>query len=104
MGIAPKKVLAVLACAVLASAWADRFDGVVRGEGAVDPEGYVPVLVANGELAMPVDWNFGVRRTKSRQYSQGIYLEGRRVSHPKRELSMAVSDRFPSGANKDFLC
>ncbi len=87
MGNALKKVLVVSACALAAVfAWADRFDGVVRGKGAADPEGYAPVLVANGELAMPIDWNFGVRRDKCRQYSQGIYLEGRRVSHPKREL------------------
>ena len=67
-------------------AFATQYDGVVKGTGASVPEGYVPPLAANGELAMTVDWPFGVRAKHIRQYSQGIYLEGRRVSHPQREL------------------
>lgn len=58
----------------------------VCGTGADEPAGYVPPLVANGELAMPVDWTFGSRPKPVSQYSQGIFLEGRRVSHPNREL------------------
>ena len=65
---------------------ADKFDGIVSGRGDEEPAGYMPVLVANGELAMTVDRTFGVRDSQIPQYSQGIFLEGRRVSHPRREL------------------
>ncbi len=46
----------------------------------------MPPLVANGELAMTVDASFGVRDAKSspHEYSQGIFLAGRRVVHPQR--------------------
>ena len=67
-------------------ACATPYDGVVTGAGASYPAGYVPPLLANGELAMTVDASFGVRDKHIRQYSQGVYLEGRRVGHPKREL------------------
>lgn len=77
----------LLASALMAgAALATPFDGVVQGTGASEPAGYVPPLVANGELAMTVDWPFGVRAKHISQYSQGVYLEGRRVSHPCREL------------------
>ena len=78
----------VLAAATLVSlvVRADKFDGVVSGRGDAEPAGYVPVLVANGELAMTVDRSFGVRARQIPQYSQGVFLEGRRVSHPRREL------------------
>ena len=46
---------------VTAVAFASRHDGVVSGSGDGEPAGYVPVLVANGELAMTVDRTFGVR-------------------------------------------
>jgi len=71
---------------VVSAAWAEKFDGVVSGRGDETPADYMPVLVANGELAMPVDRTFGVRAKTMHQYSQGIFLEGRRVSHPRREL------------------
>jgi len=61
-------------------------NGVVAGTGDADPQGYVPVLVANGELAMTVDRSFGVKGVRTPHFSQGIFLEGRRVGHPEREL------------------
>lgn len=76
----------VCAIMVAAPAVATRIDGIVSGEGTADPVGYVPVLVANGELAMTVDKSFGIRSKDLPQYSQGIFLEGRRVGQPDREL------------------
>ena len=67
-------------------AYASRHDGVVSRSRDGEPAGYVPVLVANGELAMTVDRTFGIRAEDLPQYSQGVFLAGRRVSHPKREL------------------
>ena len=58
----------------------------VSGAGDAVPQGYVPPLVANGELAMTVDRTFAVKDVPGGIYSQGVFLEGRRVSHPKREL------------------
>ena len=71
---------------LVAVACASPYDGVVKGAGTSYPAGYMPPLLANGELAMTVDASFGVRAKHIRQYSQGVYLEGRRVSHPRREL------------------
>ena len=76
----------VCGCLVAMVACATPYDGVVTGAGESYPAGYMPPLLANGELAMTVDALFGVRDKHIRQYSQGIYLEGRRVGHPKREL------------------
>ena len=59
---------------------------LVSGKGGERPSGYVPPLVANGELSMTVDRDFAVRSVPSGAYSQGIFLAGRRVSHPRREL------------------
>ena len=81
-----KSFLAAVAAVVAPFAGASQLDGIVTGAGDADPAGYVPVLVANGELAMTVDRTFGVRAKGVPQYSQGIFLEGRRVSHPRREL------------------
>ena len=81
-----RSLLAVATVAMVSWAGASQLDGAVAGVGDVEPQGYVPVLVANGELAMTVDRTFGVRAKHLRQYSQGIYLEGRRVGHPNREL------------------
>lgn len=81
------KGLVVLGLSLFVSTlWADSGEAVVSGTGARDPAGYVPVLVANGELAMTVDKSFGIRAKSPPQYSQGIYWEGRRQSHPRREL------------------
>ena len=86
-------LLAALVASLSAAADSDALSLVgtwvpqtVRGIGADEPAGSVPPLVANGELAMPVDWTFGSRPKPVSQYSQGIFLEGRRVSHPNREL------------------
>ena len=81
-----RSIVLSVALGVTAVAFASRHDGVVSGRGDSVPAGYVPVLVANGELAMTVDRTFGVRAKDIPQYSQGVFLAGRRVSHPKREL------------------
>lgn len=78
-----KAVVILLLGLSVVSAWGE---GIVCAEGTVTPAGYVPVLVANGELAMTVDKTFGVKVNGNGQYSQGLFLEGRRVSHPNREL------------------
>ena len=82
-----KKLCLLMLGLVCLSAFCENDDArSVCGEGAAEPAGYVPVLVANGELAMTVDKTFGVRAKNLPQYSQGVYLEGRRVGHPNREL------------------
>ena len=58
-------------------AYASRHDGVVSRSRDGEPAGYVPVLVANGELAMTVDRTFGIRAEDLPQYSQGVFLAGR---------------------------
>ena len=63
-----------------------RYDGIVRCEGASVCKGYTPPLLMNGELAMTVDRTFAVLPNKARQYSQGIFLQGRRFGNPRREL------------------
>lgn len=63
-----------------------RYDGVLRVEGADDCTGYVPPLLMNGELAMTVDRSFAVLPQKDKHYSRGLFLEGRRVGNPRREL------------------
>lgn len=59
---------------------------IISGKGEACPPGYVPPLLANGELSMTVDRTFAVRDKRENAYSEGIFLEGRRVSHPRREL------------------
>ena len=88
IGAVRKRMVAMMSIAVGAAgvAVASQHDGVVRGTGDAEPAGYVPVLVANGELAMTVDRTFGVRAKSLPTYSQGVFLAGRRMSHPKREL------------------
>ncbi|MBR1588649.1 MAG: hypothetical protein IJ658_10030, partial [Kiritimatiellae bacterium] len=69
------KRLSTCVCGCLAAlACASPYDGEVKGAGASYPTGYVPPLLANGELAMTVDASFGVRDRHMRQYSQGVYL------------------------------
>ena len=63
-----------------------RYDGVVRNESADDCQGYLPPLLMNGELAMTVDRTFAVLPQRDGNYSRGIFLEGRRVGNPRREL------------------
>jgi len=63
-----------------------RYDGIVRNEGAGGCQGYLPPLLMNGELAMTVDRTFAVLPHRDGHYSRGIFLEGRRVGNPKREL------------------
>ena len=63
-------MLAAVACA-------SPHDGVVRGSGASYPAGYVPPLVANGELAMTVDASFGVRDAKAKLQELKEWLAAR---------------------------
>ena len=91
-----KRAVILLVAAVAATAQAkieaafgignSRYDGIVRNEGAGDCQGYLPPLLMNGELAMTVDRTFAVLPHRDGHYSRGIFLEGRRVGNPKREL------------------
>ena len=63
-----------------------RYDGIIRSEGASVCKGYAPPLLMNGELAMTVDRSFAVLPNRESQYSQGIFLQGRRFGNPRREL------------------
>ena len=78
----------VLRYAEPADLWNEAFHPcVVRGTGSAYPHGYVPPLVANGELAMTMDASFGIRSEPVvTEYSDGIFLAGRRVVHPQREV------------------
>jgi len=55
-----------------------RHDGIIRSEVASVCKGYVPPLLMNGELAMTVDRSFAVLPNRESQYSQGIFLQGRK--------------------------
>lgn len=70
--------------AVSAAGASDPLRGVLCGKGDAIPDGYVPPILANGNISMTLDWMCGMREHKrvKREGMAGVFLAGRRHSAP----------------------
>ena len=78
--------LALIAGMAAGAAESDPLEGVLVGRGATVPDGYVPPILANGELTLALDWTCGMKTNSGWTAFQGTYLAGRRHSAPNWQL------------------
>lgn len=78
--------LALFAGMAVGAAESNPLEGVLVGRGATVPDGYVPPILANGELTLALDWTCGMKTNSGWTAFQGTYLAGRRHSAPNWQL------------------
>lgn len=62
------------------------FGEAVRGTGEKAPDGYVPPLLANGDVSLTLDYSGGMRNRGWSHVQPAVYRAGRRGPLPKTEL------------------
>ena len=97
-----KHQVLIFAAIILMSAGVSSGEWTASGEGTAMPDGYIPVMLSNGNLCMTADHLGGVpfpsERTRRCSLSTGIFIAGRRLlyniyGHGSYRLTLSVDGK-----------